>query len=239
MNQPSYFTHLPVSCTCFHYLVQLSPIAGWVVSSKFFFSSSFYSRRLCSFHYTFLRMWISIFCSPLFFGSFIIWFLNMKWLTSNCSHIICFCCINWIKYFVCYHFSRTILYLSFVYTIGSVVVALGAIPTLHLPTTAVTIIGLLLIAIGTGGIKPCVSAFGGDQFKLPEQAKFLVTFFSLFYVSINAGSVLSSTITPILREEVHCFGELSCYSLAFGVPGMLMVASIGKKVTFDFKIFWA
>ena len=25
-------------------------------------------------------------------------------------------------------------------------------------------IGLLLIALGTGGIKPCVSAFGGDQF---------------------------------------------------------------------------
>lgn len=25
-------------------------------------------------------------------------------------------------------------------------------------------IGLLLIGIGTGGIKPCVSAFGGDQF---------------------------------------------------------------------------
>ena len=26
-------------------------------------------------------------------------------------------------------------------------------------------ISLLLIAIGTGGIKPCVSAFGGDQFE--------------------------------------------------------------------------
>lgn len=25
-------------------------------------------------------------------------------------------------------------------------------------------VGLLLIAVGTGGIKPCVAAFGGDQF---------------------------------------------------------------------------
>ena len=25
--------------------------------------------------------------------------------------------------------------------------------------------GLVLIALGTGGIKPCVAAFGGDQFK--------------------------------------------------------------------------
>lgn len=60
-----------------------------------------------------------------------------------------------------------------------------------------TVIGLLLIAIGTGGIKPCVAAFGGDQFKIPEQAKMLATFFSLFYMSINAGSLISTTVTVI------------------------------------------
>ena len=32
-----------------------------------------------------------------------------------------------------------------------------------------SLIGLALIALGTGGIKPCVASFGGDQFKLPEQ----------------------------------------------------------------------
>lgn len=89
-----------------------------------------------------------------------------------------------------------------------------------------TLIGLFLIAVGTGGIKPCVSAFGGDQFRLPEQAKQLAVFFSLFYMAINAGSLLSTLVTPILREDVHCFGEDSCFSLAFGVPGALMVASI-------------
>lgn len=91
-----------------------------------------------------------------------------------------------------------------------------------------TVIGLILISIGTGGIKPCVSAFGGDQFKIPEQAKMLATFFSLFYMSINAGSLISTTITPILREDVHCFGEEDCFSLAFGVPGILMITSISK-----------
>lgn len=30
---------------------------------------------------------------------------------------------------------------------------------------ALTLVGLTVIAMGTGGIKPCVSAFGGDQFQ--------------------------------------------------------------------------
>lgn len=31
---------------------------------------------------------------------------------------------------------------------------------------------------------------------------------------------------PILREDVHCFGEMDCFSLAFGIPGALMIVSI-------------
>ena len=34
---------------------------------------------------------------------------------------------------------------------------------------ALSFVGLFLIAVGTGGIKPCVASFGGEQFKLPEQ----------------------------------------------------------------------
>lgn len=90
-------------------------------------------------------------------------------------------------------------------------------------------IGLLLVAMGTGGIKPNVSAFGGDQFKLPQQVAQLATFFSLFYFSINAGSLISTFVTPILRADVHCFDEEDCFSLAFGVPGVLMLVSIGKQ----------
>ena len=87
-------------------------------------------------------------------------------------------------------------------------------------------IGLALIALGTGGIKPCVSAFGGDQFKLPEQERQLQTFFSVFYFSINAGSFISTIVTPILREDVECFGDTTCYSLAFGVPAALMAIAL-------------
>ncbi|XP_053680157.1 peptide transporter family 1-like [Anopheles nili] len=121
---------------------------------------------------------------------------------------------------------KTILYLSMVYCAGSTLIALGAIPPLNLPATSMTVLGLLFIAVGSGGIKPCVSAFGGDQFKLPEQAAQLAKFFSLFYFAINAGSLISTTLTPILREDVHCFGDSSCFPLAFGVPAVLMIMSI-------------
>ncbi|MGH0151014.1 UNVERIFIED_CONTAM: hypothetical protein FKN15_058411, partial [Acipenser sinensis] len=105
--------------------------------------------------------------------------------------------------------QRTIIYLSIVYTLGQVIMAISTIHdltdtdrdgtpnnlTLHI---ALSMVGLILIALGTGGIKPCVAAFGGDQFE-DHQEKQRSTFFSIFYLSINAGSLLSTVITPILR----------------------------------------
>jgi len=90
------------------------------------------------------------------------------------------------------------------------------------------LLGLVLIAIGTGGIKPCVSSFGGDQFDLPAQEVYLKKFFSIFYFSINAGSLISTSVTPELREGVQCFGRTSCFPLAFGVPAVLMLIAICK-----------
>lgn len=133
---------------------------------------------------------------------------------------------------------KTIVYLSIVYTIGQGVLAVSAIHditdtdrdgepnnlTFHI---ALSMVGLALIAIGTGGIKPCVAAFGGDQFD-DSQDKQRSTFFSIFYLSINAGSLLSTIITPILRaQECGINSVAKCYPLAFGVPAALMfVATI-------------
>jgi len=122
---------------------------------------------------------------------------------------------------------RTIFWISLIYVLGHLLKTLAAVPTLGVPPVEFSLIGLFLIAVGTGGIKPCVSAFGGDQFKLPEQERQLQTFFSVFYFAINAGSLISTFLTPIFREDVKCFGDDTCYSLAFGVPAALMgVATI-------------
>ncbi|VDM50807.1 unnamed protein product [Toxocara canis] len=83
------------------------------------------------------------------------------------------------------------------------------------------IVGLVIIGIGTGGIKPCVCAFGGDQFN-QNHLRMISIFFSVFYFSVNAGSMISSLVTPLLRT-VPCNGLDSCYPMAFGIPAGLMV----------------
>uniref|UniRef100_S4RYJ4 Solute carrier family 15 member 1a n=1 Tax=Petromyzon marinus TaxID=7757 RepID=S4RYJ4_PETMA len=126
---------------------------------------------------------------------------------------------------------KTIIYLSIIYVLGHVVKSIGALPDVGGHTVNVILIvmvlamvGLGLIALGTGGIKPCVAAFGGDQFH-PGMDHERGKFFSIFYLSINAGSLISTFVTPILRDDVQCFGA-DCYALAFGVPAILMVLAL-------------
>ncbi|XP_054940971.1 solute carrier family 15 member 2 isoform X2 [Physeter macrocephalus] len=130
---------------------------------------------------------------------------------------------------------KTIIYLSLVYVLGHVIKSMGALPILggQMLHTVLSMVGLSLIALGTGGIKPCVAAFGGDQFE-EKHAKERTRYFSVFYLSINAGSLISTFVTPMLRGDVQCFGK-DCYALAFGVPGLLMVIalvvfSMGSKI---------
>lgn len=107
-------------------------------------------------------------------------------------------------------------------------------------------IGLIVIGLGTGGIKPCVQPFGADQF-VKGQEKQLAQFFSIFYFLINAGSTISILVTPIFRSKpmsvllgaasneecvpllaTPCNDQSTCYPLAFGVPAALMVIAVSK-----------
>lgn len=132
---------------------------------------------------------------------------------------------------------KTIIYLSVVYALGQIAMAVSAIHditdedrngspdnmTFHI---VLSMVGLFLIALGTGGIKPCVAAFGGDQFS-NHQEKQRRTFFSVFYLCINGGSLLSTIITPILRaQQCGIHTKMECYPLAFGVPAALMMVSL-------------
>lgn len=96
----------------------------------------------------------------------------------------------------------------------------------------IALLGLFLISVGTGGIKPCVFTFGGDQFRLPEQEKQLLHYTTKFMFAINVGALFSTFLTPELRQSVHCLGRDTCFPLAFGVPAVLMLTAIGNYYHF-------
>lgn len=110
---------------------------------------------------------------------------------------------------------RTIIWLSLMYCVGHAVMALVDMPTLlSIDPKTTLIVALACLAIGSGGIKPCVSAHVGDQFG-PDNKHLLPRVFQWFYFSINIGAAASMVLTPWLLDR---FGP----SVAFGVPGVLM-----------------
>ncbi|KAK0397595.1 hypothetical protein QR680_002184 [Steinernema hermaphroditum] len=118
----------------------------------------------------------------------------------------------------------TIFSVSILYAAGQIMLAIAAMQPLKSALhPGLDIAGLAIIGFGTGGIKPCVSAFGGDQFEL-GQNRMISLYFSVFYFSINAGSMISTFVSPMFRAQ-PCMGEDSCYPLAFGIPAILMVVS--------------
>ncbi|KAL1920748.1 uncharacterized protein VTP21DRAFT_11383 [Calcarisporiella thermophila] len=118
---------------------------------------------------------------------------------------------------------RTISSLSIVYWIGTLLLAIFSINGVLGQYGSIPIAGpyvaLMLMAIGTGGIKPCVSTHGGDQY-LPHQKDGIDWFYTMFYTSINIGGLLSQNITPHLVNKVTCFGE-RCYFAAFFLPSVV------------------
>lgn len=107
---------------------------------------------------------------------------------------------------------QTIFWLSIVYCFGHFALALN-------DTRLGLVIGLGLISLGSGGIKPCVSANVGDQFG--ESNKHLLSkVFGWFYFSINAGSFISTILCPVLLNDPR-FGP----RWAFGIPGVAMVVA--------------
>src|ERR1051325_5150354 len=133
---------------------------------------------------------------------------------------------------------RTILYVSIIYCFGHFTLAIN-----H--SRVGLAIGLSLIAIGAGGIKPCVSANVGDQFGASNQ-HLLTRVFSWFYFSINLGSAFSTMLIPWMLEPYHVSESSQAPSLdtflrkihgpdfAFGTPGLLMLLAtivfwLGRK----------
>jgi POT family proton-dependent oligopeptide transporter len=103
---------------------------------------------------------------------------------------------------------KTIIWFSLLYCVGFAVLAWD-----H--TRLGLVGGLAIIAIGSGIIKPCVSANVGDQFG-PSNKHLIGKVYGWFYFSINLGACISMYYCPRLLDW---YGP----AVGFGVPAVFMV----------------
>jgi len=103
---------------------------------------------------------------------------------------------------------RTIIFFSIIYCFGFFAITID-----H--TRLGLAVGLILIAIGSGVIKPCVSANVGDQFGKTNQ-HLMAKIYAWFYFAINLGAFISNIFVPELLDR---YGP----TVAFGCPTAFMV----------------
>ncbi|CAM0910053.1 unnamed protein product [Alopecurus aequalis] len=135
-------------------------------------------------------------------------------------------------------YSTIVVFLS-VYAVGMLILTSStALPWL-LPCfsdksggvhRAAVYLGLYLVALGTGGIKPCCAALGADQFDGADPAERVAkgSFFNWYFFSINIGSLLSATLLVWVQDNIG-------WTVGFAIPTVLLgfglaVFVAGRKV---------
>ncbi|CAM8958553.1 unnamed protein product [Rhodiola kirilowii] len=128
----------------------------------------------------------------------------------------------------------TIAIFSIIYVMGMTLLTLsasvpGISPTCHGKDnctatewqSVICFAALYLIALGTGGIKPCVSSYGADQFDDAEETekKHKSSFFNWFYFSINVGALIAASLLVWIQENVG-------WGWGFGIPAVTMAIAV-------------
>lgn len=100
--------------------------------------------------------------------------------------------------------------------IGGLVIAAGHF-TLAIPSISTFFIGLVLVVVGTGLLKPNVSAIVGQLY--PEGGARRDAGFTIFYMGINMGAFLGPLICSYLGEKVN-------WHAGFGAAGVGMLFGV-------------
>ncbi|KAL3693641.1 hypothetical protein R1sor_007292 [Riccia sorocarpa] len=82
-------------------------------------------------------------------------------------------------------------------------------------------IGIYLIAVGNGGIKPNISSLGADQFDETDahERKQVSHFFNWFYICVSIGSLISVTVIVYLEDNIG-------FGWGFGIPTAIFAAAL-------------
>jgi peptide/histidine transporter 3/4 len=83
-------------------------------------------------------------------------------------------------------------------------------------------VSLYIVAVGQGGHKPCVQAFGADQFdgQDPEECRAKSSFFNWWYFGLSAGSTVTVMMMSYIQDNLS-------WGLGFGIPCFVMVFALG------------
>uniref|UniRef100_A0A7N0UUI4 Uncharacterized protein n=2 Tax=Kalanchoe fedtschenkoi TaxID=63787 RepID=A0A7N0UUI4_KALFE len=129
---------------------------------------------------------------------------------------------------------RTIVIASLIYILGLGLLSLTAMLPLPKLSHKETVSGasldlklvlfyvaLYIIAIAQSGHKPCVQAFGADQFDGddPDECKAKSSFFNWWYFGMNGGIVASNLILPYIMDNLN-------WALGFAIPCGIMVVAL-------------
>ncbi|GLT34469.1 hypothetical protein SLA2020_089790 [Shorea laevis] len=130
----------------------------------------------------------------------------------------------------------TITVSSLIYLLGMIILTLSAaLPQLRPPPCegnqlckeandtqlCILYLSLLLTALGSGGIRPCVAAFGAEQFveDNPEQTKKTWVYFNWFFFAMGAAMLMASTVLVYIQDNVG-------WGWGLGIPTIAMALSI-------------
>ncbi|KZV41611.1 hypothetical protein F511_15380 [Dorcoceras hygrometricum] len=128
----------------------------------------------------------------------------------------------------------TIATFSIIYVIGMTLLTISASAPGLRPTcygkdvcsatgsqTAACFVALYLVALGTGGIKPCVSSYGADQFDDADENEKVHkgSFFNWFYFSINIGALIASSVVVWIQVNIG-------WGWGFGIPAVTMAIAV-------------
>nr|ABR32184.1 peptide transporter [Hakea actites] len=133
----------------------------------------------------------------------------------------------------------TILFASLLYVLGLSFLTLSAVLPSLIPSTCGNIntistschpplyqiifffSSLYLVALAQGGHKPCVQAFGADQFdgQHPEECKSKSSFFNWWYFGMCSGIVCTNLILTYIQDNLN-------WGLGFGIPCVCMIIAL-------------
>ncbi|GIX72985.1 hypothetical protein CEXT_194411 [Caerostris extrusa] len=98
---------------------------------------------------------------------------------------------------------------------------------MHTMLTKITsVFASFCIAIISGMLKPCLPAFGGDQFESKRTSQQQLKFFSVFYFSFKSGCVLATFALPPLQSSFKSSGGIVFYPYIFGILVVVLLTSL-------------